>query len=119
MFSNSGINRAILVGNIFGQPEWQVFNNQKCLCFQLVTTEVFARKGISQEHAEYHHIKISANLIGDDIESWREGVLVYLEGKIVTLLSTDPSGIRRYDTNIIANKCNLMQAPTNQVVAAR
>ncbi|MBB5394076.1 single-stranded DNA-binding protein [Mucilaginibacter sp. AK015] len=84
---------------------------QKWLCFQLVTDEVFYRQNISQQHAEYHSIRVVESLAGIEIDNLKEGAEVYLEGKVTTQASIDQLGIKRYDTFIVAGRLNIMKLP--------
>ncbi|WP_183547400.1 single-stranded DNA-binding protein [Mucilaginibacter sp. AK015] len=111
MFQNSGINKVILLGVIANKPAWRIMEKQKWLCFQLVTDEVFYRQNISQQHAEYHSIRVVESLAGIEIDNLKEGAEVYLEGKVTTQASIDQLGIKRYDTFIVAGRLNIMKLP--------
>jgi single-strand DNA-binding protein len=108
MFQNQGVNKVILVGHVHGKPQWKITGKEKCLCFQLITTESFNRNSTMQEHSEYHFLRIPEFVAGSVSGQLEEGVELYVEGKISTLASIDGKGIKRYDTSIVVSKFNVM-----------
>jgi single stranded DNA-binding protein len=108
MFQNSGINKVILVGRINGEPIIKTVNNERFVCFQLVTVESFFKQGTNQEHSEYHQIRVPEGFTGNNTAELQEGAEIYLEGKISTIPSVDSAGIRRYDTTVVVTKYSFM-----------
>jgi single-stranded DNA-binding protein len=101
---NQGVNKVILVGQVSDRPEWRIIAGSKCLCFQLITVEVFNRQGAAQEHFERHTIRVPEGVFQSEDPDVAEGTPLYIEGKITTTGKIDSEGIKRYDTAIIASK---------------
>jgi single-strand DNA-binding protein len=95
---SSGVNRVFLVGQISDEPEWQVINQQRLLCFLLATVEDIKKDGGSHKHTELHHIKIPPELITDD-NSLKPGDLLYVQGKLQTRIVYE-NGVKLYKTEV-------------------
>jgi single-strand DNA-binding protein len=116
MFRNQGVNKIILVGQIHGRPEWRTIAYGRCLCFQLITIEDINKQGTTYQHTEIHSVRVPESVIENDVERFRDGVEVFVDGKITTMPSVDSSGVRRYDTTIIASKYSIMAKTPAQVL---
>jgi single-strand DNA-binding protein len=118
MIQNQGVNKVILVGSIHNKPQWELIEKEKCLCFQLVTTESFGRNNAAQEHSEYHFVRIPEFIVRNSADNIEEGFELYIEGKINTRTNIDGKGIKRYDTAVVVNKFYVMTKTPNQVSIA-
>jgi single-strand DNA-binding protein len=118
MIQNQGVNKVILVGSIHNKPQWEVTEKERCLCFQLVTTESFNRNNGPQVHSEYHFIRIPEFVVRSSADDIEEGLELYIEGKINTRTNIDGKGIKRYDTAVVVNKFYVMAKTPNQVSIA-
>jgi single-strand DNA-binding protein len=109
MLSNTGINKIILLGQISKVPRMHTFNNQqKFLCFTLVTVETI-KKGLENiEHQEFHNIKIPEKVVMQDSLDLETGQTIYIEGKIQTTAFVDEQRIKRYNLEIVANKIEVL-----------
>jgi len=113
MLNNSGINKVFLVGHIGKEPRLHtVSGEQELLCFPLVTNEFIKKNGETIEHIEWHQIKIPATVYQSTNSKLVKGNLVYLEGKITTRSFTDDMGIKRYKSEILVNKYELLSGAT-------
>jgi len=108
MLNNSGINKVFLVGHIGKEPRLHTLNEQEQLCFPLVTNEFIKKNGETIEHIEWHQIKIPLNIYQAANCKLAKGNLVYIEGKISTRSFVDDTGIKRYKSEILVNKLELL-----------
>ncbi|TSD62901.1 single-stranded DNA-binding protein [Inquilinus sp. KBS0705] len=118
MFQNQGVNKVILVGHAYGWPQWKITGKEKHLCCQLITTEMFNRKGVMEEHTEYHFLRIPETLLGDLPAELEHAGELFIEGKLTTCGSIDADGIKRYDTTILVSKIYSMAKSTRSVSIA-
>ena len=116
MFKNQGVNKIILVGQIHGRPEWRTIAYGRCLCFKLITIEDINKQGTTYQHSEIHSVRVPEIVVENGSEQFQDGVEVFIDGKITTMPSVDSSGIRRYDTTIIASKYSIMAKTPVQVL---
>ena len=115
MLQNQGVNKAILVGHVYGQPQWEKTEKDNYLCFQMVTNESFNRNQVLQEHFEHHFIRIPEQLAGNIEAELEDGMELHIEGKVNTRVSVDGGGIKRYDTGIIASKFSILAKSPHKV----
>jgi single-strand DNA-binding protein len=114
MLSNSGVNKVFLVGHIGKEPSWHAEKNeQKMLCFPMVTTEFIKKNGTSVEHIEWHQIKIPDNFV-DDKSIFKKGQLIYVQGKVQTRHFTDEQQVKRYKTEIVAQQVQVLNSTVEQ-----
>lgn len=109
MLSNTGINKIILLGQISKVPRVHTFGNeQKQLCFTLLTVENIKKGNDSIEHEEYHNIRIPEKIMLQDVLNLEVGQTIYIEGKIQTTSFVDEQHIKRYNLEIVANKVEVI-----------
>ena len=118
MIQNQGVNKIILVGSICNKPQWKVIGKENCFCFQLVTTESFSRNNATQEHSEYHFVRIPESVVLNSVDAIKVGFELFIEGKINTRTSIDGKGIKRYDTGVVVNKFYVMAKTPNHASIA-
>jgi single-strand DNA-binding protein len=97
---NSGINKVVLLGNIYKNGRLHDYKQQKFFHFTLVTDESFKKRGETLTNSEFHNIKIPVFLVEAEIENFNKGRLIYIEGKIQTNSFIDNSGVKRYKTEV-------------------
>jgi len=109
MRSGNGINKVILVGHIYksGTLERQ-HDAGKYSHFQFITTESGLRKGEGTEYLEYHKIKIPAHLLFDENRLLDEDQLICIEGKLQTKANIGTDGVKRYFTEIVVSRYDLL-----------
>jgi single-strand DNA-binding protein len=104
-----GINKVILVGYVHGKTQSGHQNGDgKFISFQLKTLEKISRNPHEKRHEEYHHINIPAHLLFGENKLFREDQLIWLEGKIRTRSKIGSDGIKRYTTEIMVTRYNLI-----------
>lgn len=105
------VNRAILLGFV-GQIEVKSFEGQggprKCATFSLATTERYTdRNGNLVNNTEWHNI-VSWNHAELCEKYVSKGSQLYVEGKLRTRTWDDKDGNKRYVTEILAEKIDLL-----------
>ena len=101
----SGVNKAILIGNLGRDPEVRhTPSGTPVANFTLATTENFTdRSGNRQARTEWHRIVTFGRLAEICGEYLRKGRQVYIEGRIQTRQWEDQQGQKRSTTEIVAN----------------
>jgi len=100
----SGINKAIILGNLGKDPEVRTFSDGNKVCnFSVATSESWKDKqsGEKKEKTEWHNISIHGPLADIAERYLKKGSKVYLEGKLQTRKWQDQSGNDRYSTDVV------------------
>lgn len=111
------LNRATLIGHV-GQIEVKTFDGQngprKCATFSFATTERYRdRNGEIVNNTEWHNI-VSWNHAEFCEKYVTKGSLLYIEGKLRTRTWEDKQGNKRYVTEILADKLDLLGKPSSE-----
>ncbi len=106
----ASVNKAILIGNLGADPELRYTSGGTAVAsFGIATTEKFKNKdGEQQERTEWHNIVCWTRLAEIANEYLRKGSSVYIEGRIQTRSYDDKDGIKKYRTEIIAQRLQLL-----------
>jgi single-strand DNA-binding protein len=104
------VNKVILVGNLGKDPELRYTPTGAAVAtFSLATTDRYKGKdGQQQEKTEWHNIvawKGLAEICGKYLQ---KGKQVYLEGRIQSRAYDDRDGNKRYVTEIVAEKMQML-----------
>lgn len=110
------LNRATLIGHV-GQIKINVLNGQngprKCAQFSFATTEKYRdRNGNPIENTEWHNI-VSWNHAELCEKYVQKGSQLYIEGKLRTRTWEDQQGNKKYVTEILAEKIDLLGKKEN------
>ncbi|MCC8198476.1 MAG: single-stranded DNA-binding protein [Tannerellaceae bacterium] len=102
------LNKVILIGNVGKDPEVRYFDSGSAVAnFPMATSErgyTLANGTVVPERTEWHNIVVRRDQVAF-VEKWvKKGSGVYVEGKIRTRTYDDPSGSRRYITEIHADR---------------
>jgi len=100
----SGINKAILIGNLGNDPELSHTKNGQPVCnFSLATSDQWKDKdtGEQNERTEWHRICIYGKLAEIASTYLVKGSKVYIEGKLQTRKWEDNEGRDHYTTEVI------------------
>ena len=102
----SGVNKAIIVGNLGSDPELRHTQGGTPVAnFRVATNEVFTnRNGEKTERTEWHRVVAFGRLAEICGQYLKKGKQVYLEGRIQTRDWEDQSGNKRYTTEIVATQ---------------
>ncbi|UCC79465.1 MAG: single-stranded DNA-binding protein [Candidatus Zixiibacteriota bacterium] len=117
----ASVNKAILIGNLGADPELRYTASGTAVAsFRIATTERYRNKeGEQQENTEWHNIVCWARTAEIANEYLKKGSPVYIEGSIRTRNYEDKDGIKRYRTEIVAQRLQLLGArgtPERQAV---
>jgi single-strand DNA-binding protein len=112
----SGVNKAILIGNLGKDPEIRYLEgNIARLSFSLATTEAYKDKdGNRAEHTEWHHVVLWRTLAQNGEKLLKKGTQVYVEGKIQTRQWTDKDGQKKNITEIVGDNFVVLQRRDNE-----
>jgi single-strand DNA-binding protein len=109
------LNKAILIGNVGGDPEIRtVGNGARVAQFSLATGRTWTdQQGNKQEKTEWHRAVVWNNGtkggLADVVEKYvKKGDKVYLEGEIEYRQWTDKDGATRYTTEIKVKELMLL-----------
>jgi len=101
----TGVNRAILVGNVGGDPEIRSTNSGGRLAtFSLATNEVWRDRqtGDRRERVEWHRVVVFQDGLVGIVEQYvRKGSKLYVEGAIRSREYRDGAGTDRKATEIV------------------
>ena len=102
----AGVNKAILIGNLGGDPEVRYTPSGVAVArFNIATSEEWKDRdtGEKRERTEWHRI-VAWRRLGEICgEYLSKGKQVYVEGRIQTNAWEDKDGNKRYTTEIVAN----------------
>jgi len=104
------LNKAILIGRLATDPEIKSTSGGQPVCnFRLATSRVWTNRdsGQKQEKTEFHSIVLWRRLAEIASQYLQKGSLVLIEGRIETRSWEDPSGNRRFRTEVIAERMQL------------
>ncbi len=102
------LNKVILIGNVGKDPDVRYFDSGSAIAnFPLATSErgyTLANGTVIPERTEWHNIVARRDLVSF-VEKWvKKGSGLYVEGKIRTRTYDDQNGIKRYITEIHADR---------------
>ena len=104
------LNRVLLIGNLGKDPEVRFTGTGKAIArFPVATSEVFNdAEGQRQERTEWHNIVVwgkQAETCGQYLAKGRQ---VFIEGSIRTRQYDDKEGVRKYMTEVIAQRVQFL-----------
>ena len=106
-----GVNKAIIVGNLGGDPETRYMPSGGAVTNMTVATnESWKDKqtGEQKERTEWHRVAMFGRLAEIAAEYLRKGSQVYIEGRIRTRKWQGQDGQDRYTTEIIADEMQML-----------
>jgi single-strand DNA-binding protein len=106
----ASVNKAILIGNLGADPELRYTPSGSAVAsFSIATTDKWKGKdGQLQERTDWHKIVLWERQAEIAKEYLRKGSSVYIEGRIQTRNYEDKDGIKRYVTEIIGQRMQLL-----------
>lgn len=109
MLLQMNLNRAFILGNLTRDPETKTTPSGQTVCrFGIATNRVWNDKnGVKQQKAEFHNIVAWGKLAEICSQYLQKGKMVLIEGRIETRNWTTPDGIKKYWTEIIAEKMQM------------
>ena len=107
----AGVNKVILIGNLGRDPEVRYTPDGTAVAsFSIATSEEWKDKnsGEKREKTEWHRI-VAWRRLGEICgEYLSKGRQVYIEGRLQTREWEDKDGIKRYTTEIVADKMQML-----------
>lgn len=102
------LNKVILIGNVGKDPDVRYFDSGAAVAnFPLATSErgyTLANGTVVPERTEWHNVVVRRDLV-PFVEKWvKKGSGLYVEGKIRTRSYDDQAGVKRYVTEIHADR---------------
>ena len=107
----NAVNCAEIVGNITRDPEVRTTTSgQQVVSFGVATNDRWRDKasGEDRERTEFHNIVVWGDLAQEVGQHMKKGSRVYVSGRVQTRSWETQSGEKRYTTEVIAEKCNLL-----------
>lgn len=106
----ASVNKVILIGNLGADPELRYTPSGAAVTsLSIATTEKWKNKdGQPQEQTEWHRIVLWSRLAEIAKEYLRKGSPVYIEGRIQYRSYDDKDGIKRYTTEIVGQRMQLL-----------
>ena len=104
------LNKAFLIGNLTADPELRNTPSGQPVCnFSIATNRIWKDRntGQQQKKVEFHNIVAWRRLAEIVAQFLKKGSLIYIEGRIETRSWDDPSGNKKYRTEIIAENLQL------------
>lgn len=114
------LNKVILVGRLTADPETRTTPSGQSVCnLRLATNRIWTDKtGQKQEKAEFHTVILWRKLAEIASQFLTKGSLVLIEGRLQTRSWQDPSGNKRYRTEIVAQSLQLGPKAAGKVIPA-
>lgn len=106
----ASLNKVMLIGYLGADPEIRYTPSGAAVAnFRIATTEQWrSKEGEKEERTEWHRIVAWRELGERCGEYLHKGSLVYIEGKIQTRDWEDRDGNKRYTTEIIAQRMQML-----------
>lgn len=107
------VNRVVLLGRIGKDVEVRDINGTKCATFTLATSEKYKdRNGEVKELTEWHNI-VAWRATADICEKYvKKGDQLFVEGRIKSRTWETDRGEKRYATDIVVDKIELLSKPS-------
>lgn len=110
------LNKVILIGNVGKDPDVRYFDSGAAVAnFPLATSErgyTLANGTVVPERTEWHNVVVRRDLV-PFVEKWvKKGSGLYVEGKIRTRSYDDQTGVKRYVTEIHADRVEFYSTGT-------
>jgi single-strand DNA-binding protein len=106
----ASVNKVILIGNLGKDPEIRYTpSGQAVATFSIATTDKWRDKeGQTQERTDWHNIVLWGRQAELAKEYLRKGRPVYIEGRIQTRSYEDKEGVKKWVTEIIAQRMQFL-----------
>lgn len=104
------VNKVILVGRVGVSPELKnLEGGNKVTNFSIATSEYFKDKaGAKQEKTEWHNVVAWGTLAEIIAKNVVKGSQLYVEGKMQTRSWDDKDGVKKYTTEVVAEKITFL-----------
>ena len=102
------LNKVILIGRLTRDPEPKTTPSGQTVCnFSIATNRVWNQNNQKQEKVEFHNIVLWQRLAEIASQYLKKGSIVLVEGRLQTRSWQDPTGNKKYRTEIVAESLQL------------
>lgn len=108
------LNKVLLIGNLGKDPEIKTFEGGNSLArFPLATSETYTSRQTNERvtQTEWHTIVLRRGLAEVAEKYLKKGDKIFVEGRIKTRSWDDPSGEKKYATEIHADNMTMLGSP--------
>ena len=100
------LNKVFIIGNLTRDPELRAIpSGRQVANFSVATNRVWKdQNGQKQESVEYHNIVVFGRQAETTAQYLKKGSSVLVEGRLQTRSWDDTSGVKKYRTEIIADR---------------
>ncbi len=109
----ASVNKVILIGNLGRDPELRYTQSGQAVAnFTIATSDKFTDKeGNPQERTEWHRIVVWGKQAENCAQYLSKGRSAYIEGSLQTRDWEDKEGIKRYTTEVRAQRVQFLGGP--------
>ena len=106
------LNKVMLIGRMTRDPELKTIPNGTSVTnISIATNFVFTdQSGVKQEKVEFHDIVLWRKLAEIVAQYLRKGSKIYIEGRLQTRSWDDPSGNKRFKTEIVGENMIMLDS---------
>mgnify|MGYP000128462223 FL=1 len=106
----SGVNKAILLGNLGKDPELRKLDDGRAVAnFSIATSETYKNKaGEKVTNTEWHNVVLWSPLAEIAENYLKKGSQVYIEGKISNRSYEDKDGVKKYVSEVVGRDLRLL-----------
>jgi single-strand DNA-binding protein len=102
------VNKVFIVGRLTDNPEKRTTPSGQSVCtLRIATNRFWTKDGQRQEQTEYHSVVLWQRLADIAAQYLQKGNLAFIEGRLQTRSWDDPSGAKKYRTEIIAESLQM------------
>ncbi|MDO8528025.1 MAG: single-stranded DNA-binding protein [Deltaproteobacteria bacterium] len=112
----ASVNKVILIGNLGADPEKKVTGGGLTMCnLRIATTDKWTDKqGQKQEKTEWHRVVVFGPQADNCVKYLAKGRQAYIEGRIQTRSWDDQQGVKKYMTEIVADRVQFLGGSPGQ-----
>lgn len=109
----SGVNQVIVLGNLGQDPELRYTQSQEPVAtMSIATSEEWTDKnGEKKENTEWHRVVVWGKQAENCAKYLAKGHKAFVQGRLQTRSWDDKDGIKRYTTEIVAQRVQFLGAP--------
>lgn len=106
----AGVNKVILIGNLGRDPELRYTQGGTAVCqLNIATTRTYTNKSNERvEETEWHRVVVWSKQAEMCNQYLSKGRQVYIEGRLQTRNYEDKEGIKRYTTEVVADRVQFL-----------
>jgi single-strand DNA-binding protein len=113
----ASINKVLLLGNLGRNPELRTtLNGKPVMVFPMATSRRWKdrRSGEDRSLTDWHRVIVWGHQAEVLAEYLKKGSQVHIEGRLLTRNWTDGEGVKRYVTEVVASRVQMLGRPEDQ-----